>query len=158
MGRSGDFRRVRHSQREALGEGARRQGCFGCGWGAAVPTTAPSASLRQRTSSGLSGLTVDRGAVGAFEAYAATQARLQHSGYGRVREGSDAIGSWCNENWAFLAVADGLGSSACAHIPSRLAAQSAIRTLCENFPGLGRVEIDQAEWHKYSPPRPQRRP
>ncbi|MBJ8347985.1 protein phosphatase 2C domain-containing protein [Antrihabitans sp. YC2-6] len=117
---------------------------------ARVPPTAPPTRLGQRTTSGSSGLTVDRGTAGQFETYAASQVGLSHSTYGRIREDSYAIASWPDDGWAFLAIADGVGSSVNSHIASKIAVEVAVSTLQENLPARGRPTLDPAEWARFS--------
>jgi serine/threonine protein phosphatase PrpC len=93
-----------------------------------TPEHAPARAvdLPRSTSSGVSGLTADRGRCGAFEVYAATQAGLQHARYGETREDAYAIGGEPSSGWAFLAVADGLGSTGNAHAAAVRASRRAV--------------------------------
>ena len=82
--------------------------------GRPVPASSPEKPARRvelaaLTTSGVSGLTVDRGSSGRFDVYAATQVGLQHAKGGYPREDAYAIGGAAEQHWVFLAVADGLG-------------------------------------------------
>jgi serine/threonine protein phosphatase PrpC len=102
------------------------------------------------TTSGVSGLTVDRGSSGAFDVYAATQVGLQHAKDGHTREDAYAIGGAPDIGWVFLAVADGLGSAENSHAAAQLASQTAVKLLRQHVPGVdpGRCESD---WNALAP-------
>ena len=85
--------------------------------------------LAALTTSGVSGLTVDRGSSGPFDVYAATQVGFQHAKGGHTREDAYAIGGAPDIGWVFLAVADGLGSAENSHAAAQLASQTAVKLL-----------------------------
>jgi serine/threonine protein phosphatase PrpC len=85
--------------------------------------------LAALTTSGVSGLTVDRGSSGPFDVYAATQVGFQHAKDGHTREDAYAIGGAPDIGRVFLAVADGLGSAENSHAAAQLASQTAVKLL-----------------------------
>ena len=109
--------------------------------GRPVPASSPEKPARRvelaaLTTSGVSGLTVDRGSGGPFDVYAATQVGLQHAKGGYPREDAYAIGGAAEQNWVFLAVADGLGSAENSHAAAQLASQTALTLLHQRVPSL----------------------
>ena len=96
--------------------------------------TARPVALAALTTSGISGLTVDRGTSGQFDVYAATQVGLQHAKTGRTREDAYAVGGAPDAGWVFLAVADGLGSAHDSHAAAQLAVRTALRQLHDRLP------------------------
>jgi serine/threonine protein phosphatase PrpC len=102
------------------------------------------------TTSGVSGLTVDRGSSGAFDVYAATQVGLMHAKDGHTREDAYAIGGAPDLGWVFLAVADGLGSAADSHAAAQLATQTAVKLLRRHVPGVNRGRPD-GDWNALAP-------
>lgn len=93
-------------------------------------------SLSALTTSGLSGLTVDRGTSGHFDVYAATQVGLQHAAHGQTREDAYAVGNAGESGWVFIAVADGLGSARNSHAAAQIAAKSAIAQMHQRLSAL----------------------
>jgi serine/threonine protein phosphatase PrpC len=100
--------------------------------------------LAALTTSGVSGLTVDRGSSGPFDVYAATQVGFQHAKDGHTREDAYAIGGAPDIGWVFLAVADGLGSAENSHAAAQLASQTAVKLLRQHVRDVdpGRRESD----------------
>jgi hypothetical protein len=93
-------------------------------------------ALAALTTSGVSGLTVDRGSSGSFDVYAATQVGLQHARYGHTREDAYAVGGAPDQGWVFSAVADGLGSAEDSHAAAQFAAQAAVKLMRQRVPGI----------------------
>lgn len=109
--------------------------------GRPVPASSPEKPARRvelaaLTTSGVSGLTVDRGSSGRFDVYAATQVGLQHAKGGYPREDAYAIGGAAEQHWVFLAVADGLGSAENSHAAAQLASQTVLTLLHQRVPSL----------------------
>jgi serine/threonine protein phosphatase PrpC len=102
------------------------------------------------TTSGVSGLTVDRGSSGAFDVYAATQVGLLHAKDGHTREDAYAIGGAPDLGWVFLAVADGLGSAENSHAAAQLATQTAVRLLRQHVPGINPRQPEN-DWNALAP-------
>jgi hypothetical protein len=94
--------------------------------------------LAALTTSGVSGLTVDRGISGDFDVYAASQVGLSHANKGGTREDAYAVGGAPDSGWVFLAVADGLGSAQDSHAAAQVACRTALQTLHSR---LARVEV-----------------
>lgn len=96
-----------------------------------TPTEPPArpVKLPTLTTSGVSGLTVDRGRSGAYDVYAATQVGLLHAKDGHTREDAYTLGGTPENGWVFLAVADGLGSAEDSHAAAQLATQTAVKLL-----------------------------
>ncbi|WP_433191721.1 protein phosphatase 2C domain-containing protein [Nocardia sp. CA-107356] len=91
------------------------------------------------TTSGVSGLAVDRGRSGRYDVYAATQVGLSHAKDGHAREDAYAIGGDPAHGWVYLAVADGLGSAANSHAAAQRATRACL-TLLHHYAGsLDRV-------------------
>lgn len=105
---------------------------------AAKPPSSPArrVELAALTTSGVSGLTVDRGSSGPFDVYAATQVGLQHAKDGHTREDAYAIGGAPDSGWVFLAVADGLGSAENSHAAAQLASQTALKLMRQQVPSI----------------------
>jgi serine/threonine protein phosphatase PrpC len=101
--------------------------------------------LAALTTSGVSGLTVDRGSSGPFDVYAATQVGLQHAKDGHTREDAYALGGLSELGWVFLAVADGLGSAENSHAAAQLASQTTIKLMHERVPSLVPANVHD-EW------------
>jgi serine/threonine protein phosphatase PrpC len=93
--------------------------------------------LAASTSSGITGLTADRGRIGRFEVYAASQVGLQHAKNGDPREDAYAVGGDPSRGRVFLAVADGLGSTNNAHAAARCASKTAVDLLRSLFDADG---------------------
>jgi serine/threonine protein phosphatase PrpC len=104
----------------------------------AKPPSSPArrVELAALTTSGVSGLTVDRGSSGPFEVYAATQVGLQHAKDGHTREDAYAIGGAPDSGWVFLAVADGLGSAENSHAAAQLASQTVLKLMRQQVPSI----------------------
>ncbi|MFE5286843.1 protein phosphatase 2C domain-containing protein [Nocardia sp. NPDC056611] len=114
-----------------------------------TPSTVAAArpvELAAVTTSGVSGLTVDRGRSGRFEVYAATQVGLQHARTGHTREDAYAIGGAPDHHWAFLAVADGLGSAENSHVAAQRACRTAVEALHRRLPGYRPGDV-AAQWN-----------
>ncbi|WP_172800699.1 protein phosphatase 2C domain-containing protein [Mycobacterium sp. IS-1496] len=97
--------------------------------------------LAALTTSGVSGLTIDRGSCGSFDVYAATQVGLQHANKGGVREDAYSVGGAPDGSWVYLAVADGLGGAHDAHAAAQIASRTALQQLHRR---LHRVKPNQA--------------
>jgi hypothetical protein len=97
------------------------------------PHSARKVQLAASTSSGITGLTADRGRIGRFEVYAASQVGLQHAKNGDPREDAYAVGGDPHRGRVFLAVADGLGSTNNAHAAARCASKTAVDVLRSRF-------------------------
>ncbi|MEU1207491.1 protein phosphatase 2C domain-containing protein [Nocardia sp. NPDC005825] len=110
-----------------------------------VAKAARPVELAAVTTSGVSGLTVDRGRSGSFEVYAATQVGLQHARTGHTREDAYAIGGAPEHDWVFLAVADGLGSAENSHVAAQRACRVAIEALHKRVPGYRPGDV-VAQW------------
>jgi serine/threonine protein phosphatase PrpC len=125
-------------------------------WPETTPQKSPSPPPARRvelpalTTSGVSGLTVDRGSSGAFDVYAATQVGLQHAKDGHTREDAYAIGGAPDIGWVFLAVADGLGSAENSHAAAQLAAQTAVKLLRQRVPDVDAGRLGSA-WTAVAP-------
>ncbi|MGW2666166.1 protein phosphatase 2C domain-containing protein [Nocardia tengchongensis] len=119
--------------------------------GARPAASSPAAAARRVelaavTTSGVSGLTVDRGRSGRFEVYAATQVGLQHARTGHTREDAYAIGGAPEHGWVFLAVADGLGSAENSHVAAQRACRTAVEALHRRVPGYRPGDV-AAQWN-----------
>jgi hypothetical protein len=107
-----------------------------------VPERAPEVQpakpveLAALTTSGISGLTVDRGTSGPFEVYAATQVGFQHARSGNTREDAYAVGGAPESGWVYLAVADGLGSAANSHAAAQRATRSMLALMRDYVPRI----------------------
>jgi hypothetical protein len=97
------------------------------------PKPARAVRLAASTSSGVTGLAVDRGRIGPFDVYAASQVGLQHAKDGDPREDAYAVGGDPDRGRVFLAVADGLGSTKDAHAAARRASKTALDLLRSRF-------------------------
>ena len=97
------------------------------------PKPARAVRLAASTSSGVTGLAVDRGRTGPFDVYAASQVGLQHAKNGDPREDAYAVGGDPDRGRVFLAVADGLGSTKDAHAAARRASKTAVDLLRRRF-------------------------
>lgn len=91
------------------------------------------------TTSGVSGLTVDRGRSGRYDVYAATQVGLSHAKDGNTREDAYAIGGDPDRGWVYLAVADGLGSAANSHAAAQRATRTCLTLLHRYASSLDRI-------------------
>jgi len=91
------------------------------------------------TTSGVSGLAVDRGRSGRYDVYAATQVGLSHAKDGHAREDAYAIGGDPGRGWVYLAVADGLGSAANSHAAAQRATRACLTLLHRYAGSLDRV-------------------
>ncbi|WP_329409532.1 protein phosphatase 2C domain-containing protein [Nocardia vinacea] len=91
------------------------------------------------TTSGVSGLTVDRGRSGRYDVYAATQVGLSHAKDGNTREDAYAIGGDPDRGWVYLAVADGLGSAANSHAAAQRATRACLTLLHRYASSLDRI-------------------
>lgn len=91
------------------------------------------------TTSGVSGLTVDRGRSGRYDVYAATQVGLSHAKDGHTREDAYAIGGDPDRGWVYLAVADGLGSAANSHAAAQRATRACLTLLHRYASSLDRI-------------------
>jgi len=92
--------------------------------------------LAALTTSGISGLTVDRGTSGSFEVYAATQVGFQHARSGNTREDAYAVGGAPESGWVYLAVADGLGSAANSHAAAQRATRLMLALMRDYVPRI----------------------
>lgn len=101
--------------------------------------------LAALTTSGISGLTVDRGTSGSFEVYAATQVGLQHARSGNAREDAYAVGGSPDKGWVYLAVADGLGSAANSHAAAQRATRSVLALMRDYVPRIDPRNAE-SEW------------
>ncbi|WP_433685127.1 protein phosphatase 2C domain-containing protein [Nocardia sp. CA-119907] len=91
------------------------------------------------TTSGVSGLAVDRGRSGRYDVYAATQVGLSHAKDGHTREDAYAIGGDPDRGWVYLAVADGLGSAANSHAAAQRATRACLTLLHRYAGSLDRI-------------------
>jgi serine/threonine protein phosphatase PrpC len=114
------------------------------------PPPARRVELAALTTSGVSGLTVDRGSSGPFDVYAATQVGLQHAKDGHTREDAYAVGGDPDEGWVFLAVADGLGSAENSHAAAQLASQTVLKLMRQHVPSIDPGRASE-EWKAIAP-------
>ncbi|MFI7670540.1 protein phosphatase 2C domain-containing protein [Nocardia sp. NPDC049526] len=103
------------------------------------PEPARPVALPALTTSGVSGLTVDRGRSGRYDVYAATQVGLSHAKDGNTREDAYAIGGDPDRGWVYLAVADGLGSAANSHAAAQRATRACLTLLHRYASSLDRI-------------------
>ncbi|MGV9713225.1 protein phosphatase 2C domain-containing protein [Gordonia sp. NPDC003424] len=110
------------------------------------PKTARSVELASLTTSGVSGLTIDRGSCGQFDVYAATQVGLQHAHEGGTREDAYAVGGLPDGSWVLLAVADGLGGARDSHAAAQLAVRATLQILHTRLESAAPPEIAE-QWN-----------
>ncbi|MEV6341531.1 protein phosphatase 2C domain-containing protein [Nocardia vinacea] len=103
------------------------------------PEPARPVALPALTTSGVSGLAVDRGRSGRYDVYAATQVGLSHAKDGNTREDAYAIGGDPDRGWVYLAVADGLGSAANSHAAAQRATRACLTLLHRYASSLDRI-------------------
>lgn len=98
------------------------------------------------TSSGLAGLTADRGRLGAFDVYAVSQLGIQHALKASPREDAYAMAGLPGQGGCIVAVADGLGSTRNAHVASLIAVRAGIEAVRRRMtPGIGPWSTEK--WH-----------
>ncbi|MEV5834751.1 protein phosphatase 2C domain-containing protein [Nocardia sp. NPDC052112] len=100
---------------------------------------ARAVALPALTTSGVSGLAVDRGRSGRYDVYAATQVGLSHAKDGNTREDAYAIGGDPDRGWVYLAVADGLGSAANSHAAAQRATRACLTLLHRHAGALDHI-------------------